>query len=262
MATAAPDRLFELEAGPHCRQCKVTEECGAARTESACRLNWDEPGHGGENVLHPDRPDVDEYLAKMHGLDLRAYKAREVKVPELPSYVAQIRWDTALVGQLKGPIYGLRPKAVVRKDGIRSAEEVRKFFKLDADQQLILILFDEDDLLERLYEPTVAKELAEAGYDLIVSASYSIWAPRPRLHTLYNLTRSIALCVTLQQLGAPAVPRIDFVIDHDVKRAVRWLDNNPSIHLVGIDAQTSTERGNGSWNDLLGHLEQFDLGTG
>jgi hypothetical protein len=240
----------------------VGKQCGAAETEHACQLNWDQPGRGGEHVLHPDRPDVEEYLARMHGFDLRFYKARDVKVPELPGYVPQIRWRRSLAGHLKGPVYSLRPKAILDKGRIRTADEVRAYFELNATQQLVLILFDDDPLLEHFYDPIVAKQLAEAGYDLIVSASYSIWWPRPRMHQLYNLTRSIALCVTLQELGAPAIPRLDFVVDHDIERASKWINDNPSIALVGIDAQTSTEFGNRSWNQLLANLEQFDLRTG
>lgn len=121
------------------------------------------------------------------------------------------------------------------------------------------MLFDKDPLLERIYnDPRLVKELAHAGYDLITAASFSIWEPRPRLHQLHNLMRSLELFVALQQEGAIAVPRLDWVIPHDVHRSISWLTENPSIEMVSIDAMTSRSSG---WPQLLQGLEQLDSGT-
>lgn len=211
--------------------------------------------------MHPDRFDVVEHIASVHGFRLQAYRARPVKTPELPGYLPQFRWREALAGHLNGPIYAVRPRAILRAGYIKTAAEVREFLGLRPGQLLVLILFDEDELLERFYDPAVAKELAVAGYDVIVSASYSVWWPRPRMHQLYNMSRSLALCIALQQLGAPAVPRVDWVFYRDVERWCKWINENPCVETVAVDAQTS--RGSGdSWEQLLTGLEQFDKGTG
>jgi hypothetical protein len=254
------DRLFPLGLGPHCGTCPVIGECGAEETEHACPPDWARPGWGGEEVLHPARLDLLDHVNAFKGLRLRAFKARPVKVPELPGYIPQCRWKQDLVGRLAGPVYALRPKAIFRKAGIKSAEEVRSHFRLQTTQQLVLLLFDHDPLLERLYEPGAMAELASAGYDLVISASYSIWSPRPRIHQLYNLVRSLALCVALQEHDVPAVPRVDWTIDRDVINWASWLDENPSVKLVALDAQTSKDER--SWQQLVAGLNLLDRETG
>lgn len=254
------DRLFPLGLGPHCEGCPVLSECGAQETEHACPEDWASPGWGGEHVLHPSRLDVLDYVEAYRGLRLKAYKAKAVRVPELPGYLPQCRWKSDLVGRLEGPMYALRPKAILRKDGIKTAEEVRHHFQLQSTQQLVLILFDHDPYLERFSNRQAVSELASAGYDLIVSASFSVWSPRPRLHQLLNMVRSLALCVALQERGVPAVPRVDWIIEHDVKNWSEWLNENRCVQLVAIDAQTSKQAR--SWAQVVGGLNLLDRETG
>ncbi len=262
MSALSQERLFELDPGPHCGTCSVAEECGAATTEFACPLYWSTPGYGGQNTLHPDRPDAAEHIASLHGFKLKAYKARPVRIPELPGYLPQFRWSEALAGHLSGPVYAVRPQAILRRGRVRTAAEIREYLGLGPEQLLVLLLFDEDELLENFYDPRVAAQLAGAGYDLVVSASYSIWWPRPRMHQLYNMTRSLALCIALQRWGVPAIPRIDWVLAHDVTRWAAWANENPCVELVAIDAQTSKGRSSSSWNQLLAGLQDFDRQTG
>jgi len=253
-------RLFPLGLGPHCGTCPIIGECGAEETEHACPTDWGEPGWGGEEVLHPARLDALDHIRALRGFHLKAFRAKPVKVPELPGYIPQCRWKQDLVGRLKGPIYGLRPKAILRKGGIKSAEEVRNHFGLQPTQQLVLILFDHDPYLERLFDMRAMRELAAAGYDLVISASYSVWSPRPRMHQLYNLVRSLALCVALQEHDVPAVPRVDWTIDRDILKWSAWLDENRSVKLVAIDAQTSKH--GPSWRQLVAGLNLLDHQTG
>lgn len=253
------DRLFGLGLGPYCADCPVLSECGAELTEYACAGAWGDPGQGGEAVLHPDRPDVFEHVRSLRGFRLDAFKAKAVSLPVLPNYLAQIPFRSALCGHLEDEFYALRPQAIIGRR-VKTAEEVRAFLELSPNQHLVALLFDKDELIERPYQdPRLLAQLANAGYDLIVSPSYSIWEPRARLHQLYNLTRSLAVCIALQQLGAPAIPRLDWVIDHDVKRWARWLDANPSVELVAIDAMTSRSNG---WEQLLSGLVLLEKLTG
>jgi hypothetical protein len=124
---------------------------------------------------------------------------------------------------------------------------------------LAVLLFDEDDIIERLYEdPRQVTALANAGYDLIVSASFSIWNPRPRLHNLRNLWRSIDLCIALQQQGAPAIPRLDWQLGHDVERWSEWIYMHPNIETIAVDAMTCETNG---WDEVLEGLDLLDQQT-
>jgi hypothetical protein len=191
--------------------------------------------------------------------DLKSFKARDVQIPDLPSYLPQIRFKRALKGHLLDEIYGIRAKGVVNRRHIRSAAEIRRELGLSPTQLLVVLLFDEDKIIERLYEdPRRVKALATAGYDLIVSASFSVWNPRPRLHTLRNLWRSIDLCVALQEMGAPAIPRLDWQIEHDVERWIEWLEMSLNVNMVALDAMTCETNG---WDEILEGLALLDQRT-
>lgn len=235
-------------------------ECGAEETEYACPSDWAAAGWGGEHVLHPALLDRLDYIEPLAGFRLSAFKAEPVEIPELPGYIPQCRWKNDVRGRLDGPIYALRPKAVLRKDGIKSADEVRRHFGLRSNQLLALLLFDHDQLLERFFDSQAIAELAAAKYDLAISASFSVWSPRPRMHQLYNLVRSLALCVALQQRGVHAVPRVDWMIDRDITKWVDWLEENPSVRLIALDAQTSKQ--GSSWDQLVAGLNLLDHQTG
>jgi hypothetical protein len=137
---------------------------------------------------------------------------------------------------------------------------VRRELDLREDQKLVALLFDHDEVIELLYRfPGKVIELAKAGFDLVVSASYSIWEPRPRLHNLRNMVRSLDLCIALQKGGAAAIPRFDWQIEHDVRRWVEWLNSNPSVETAAIDAMTCATNG---WSDVLEGLEMLDRLSG
>jgi Domain of unknown function (DUF4417) len=195
----------------------------------------------------------------MEALDffrLDSFKAKQVHVPELPLYLPQIRYRTALRGHLRERIYAIRAKEIIRKTHVKTGQEVREALDLSDDQLLVALLFDDDDVLELLYQfPAKVVELSRAGFDLIVSASFSVWSPRPRLHNLRNLIRSLDLCVALQARGAPAIPRLDWQLLHDVRRWVQWLDQNASVKTVAIDAMTCATNG---WDDVMEGLALLD----
>lgn len=251
-------RLFELGPGPYCDGCLARDECGAANTEFACTGEWPDPRWGGEHVLHPLHPEAKSHIEKLHGYRLSQFRAQVRPVPILPAYLPQIPFRTALKGYLNQDWYGLRAKGVFRRGGIKSADEIRMRLGLSEVQKIAVLLFDKDPLLERIYnDPRLVKELALAGYDLITAASFSIWEPRPRLHQLHNLIRSLELFVALQQEGANAVPRLDWVIPHDVRRSVDWLIENPSIEMISIDAMTSRSSG---WPQIASRPRRIRFG--
>jgi hypothetical protein len=190
---------------------------------------------------------------------LEKFRTLDLPIPALPPYLPQIRFRTALRGHLVEGIYGIRAKGVVGKRRVKSAAEVRQELGLSATQLLVVLLFDEDEVIERLYDdPHRVRALAAAGYDMVVSASFSVWNPRPRLHTLRNLWRSIDLCIALQEMGVPAIPRLDWQTEYDVERWIEWIEMNPNIRMVGVDAMTCATNG---WNEILEGMALLDEST-
>jgi len=141
------------------------------------------------------------------------------------------------------------------------AAEFRETVGLSADQQLVLLLFDRDPILERLWEQStrLLPEIAEAEYDAVVAPSYSIWLPRPRTEFLYNVKRSIVIFRALQQMKVPVIPRMAWVIEHDVRRFAEWAAD-PALEIVSLDLMTF--RSDSDWRRQLDGLALFDRLTG
>lgn len=253
------ERLFDPGPGIYCRDCPWQEPCGAANTEIACAPNRDRGAVGGLEVIHPARPDVRRYLDTVAGPDFLTEVARPIAVPPLPRYLPQLHNRTALRGFLSEPTYAVRGGVVVgtRRQPL-TASRLRGLVGLRPEQRLVLLLFDDDRLLERVWDelPLLAPALAVAGYDLIVAPSYSCWFGRARTEHMYNLKRSLRVLTALQGLGAPAIPRIGWVTVHDVERAAEWIDANPGVKAVGVDL--ATFRTDAGWAAQVEGLDLLD----
>ncbi len=137
---------------------------------------------------------------------------------------------------------------------------MRRLLGLRPDQRLILLLFDKDKILERLFDPAVVLSIAEAGYDAVVSPSYSAWSPRPRTETMFNAKRSLVYLAALQAAGVHGVPRVVWEVEQDVRRYASWVEANRCIEIVALDLQTY--RVNRDFAHQLDGLARFDSLTG
>ncbi len=105
------------------------------------------------------------------------------------------------------------------------------------DQRLIVLLFDDDELLESMWTrgATLIRELVDAGFDALITPSFSTYTPRPRTDFLINAKRSLLYFKALQIAGANAIPRIAWTISHDARRIADWTRANPSVEMVALD---------------------------
>jgi Domain of unknown function (DUF4417) len=187
--------------------------------------------------------------------------ARPTPRLELPPYTAQIRYRTSLRGHLEEPVYFIRATEVIKSEGVTSAAEIRRALGLRRNQQLIVLLFDKDELIESMWTrgATLVRELVDAGYDAVVSPSFSTYTPRPRTDFLINAKRSLIYFEALQIAGAYAIPRVAWIISHDARRMALWARGNPSVETVAIDL--STYRSPADWRKEVEGLEIFDSMT-
>jgi hypothetical protein len=153
-------------------------------------------------------------------------------------------------------MYGIRAGEVIKSQRVVSAAEVREMVGLSDSQEIILLLFDDDPILERLFDPRLLLELSKAGYNLIVSPSFSAWEPRPRMEIMYNAKRSLVIYQTLQELGVPALPRVVWSTNQDAERWAEWLNKNPYAADIAIDSMTY--RGKDGWRRLIEGLQLVD----
>jgi hypothetical protein len=188
--------------------------------------------------------------------------AQPAKVPALPPFVPQFRYHRPSGARLSDAVYGMRPSEVLRRDGLYSSDRIRTDLGLEPPQRLMLLLFDKDEILERVWADAarVLDWLATAQFDLVVAPSYSKWTPRPRTEFLVAAKRSLATFQALQDVGVPAIPRLMWELDHDVQRAAVWLHDNPVVETVGLDLQTY--RREKEWRDQLDGLALLDRLTG
>jgi hypothetical protein len=120
----------------------------------------------------------------------------------------------------------------------------------------VLVLFDSDAALERIWNARAFLEIAHAGYDAVVAPSYSAWTPRPRPEMLVSARRSLVYYGMLLDAGVNAIPRLVWEIEHDVERAARWVEANPTVTVAALDMQTY--RAGSAWEHQLEGLARFD----
>lgn len=246
---------------PLCSTCPYREPCGAELTDHACPEFWTPDRPGGEAVSHPLKLETAHEIRELAGIEFDDVVAQPSRSFSLPPYIPQARNRRSFRGYLTEPIYALRANDVVKAKHVIIANEMRDRLGLDADQQLILLLFDNDELLENMWgrHAQLVWQLAHAGYDLIVPPSFSTYTPRPRTEFLINARRSMIYYAALQLAGAPTIPRLAWQISHDARRFARWALANPSVHLVAID--WGTYRVDRDITEQLEGLATFDTAT-
>jgi Domain of unknown function (DUF4417) len=252
-------RLFEPGLGVLCAGCPWLEPCGAAQSEDACRPLWGSAETGGEYVLHPSLPWTRDYLDGVQGPDFSTVHAQPTQLPKLPGYLPQLRVRSSLGGYVNEPICAVRAKEVIgRRQNVLSAAAFRAKVGLSPRQKLVLLLFDRDEILERIWSEgaTIVPEIAQAAYDVVVGPSYSTWSPRPRTEFMYNAKRSLVVFAALQMTGAIAVPRVAWTIEADVHRFAQWAEDNPAVEVVALD--WSTYRAPADWRTQLEGFRLFD----
>ncbi len=199
------------------------------------------------------------YMRSVRGPDFGNVRALSISVPRIPRYLPQVRIRRGLRGSLPEAIYGIRAAEVIgRRKRLLPAEAVRRELGLNPHQKLALIMFDNDEVLERVWDEAdvLLPDLANARYDLVVSPSYSIYHPRPRMEHLYNFKRALEIFARCQQLLIPAIPRGAWFIDFDVHRLAEWLSNNRAVRWLAVDLQTI--RPADEWDEAIRRLGLLD----
>lgn len=252
-----PLSLFPL--GSLCEECPFLDVCGADRTDRACREQQRAEDPGGIHALHPRSPGLSLRVSHVGGLAFDEVEAKPVAPLQLPAYIPQLRLDCGRLGHLDAGWYAVRPNAVLRRGRILPASEVRRKLGLRDGQKLMLLLFDRDKILERLFDPAMILSIAEARYDAVVSPSYSAWSPRPRTETLFNAKRSLVYFAAMQLVDVPSVARVVWEVERDVQRYATWAERNPAVRLVAIDLQTY--RSNRDFGHQMDGLLRFDALT-
>jgi hypothetical protein len=213
---------------------------------------------GGDAVSHPLKPGTMEELRDLGGPEFDDIVARPTPRLVLPPYTAQIRHRTSLRGHLDEPVYFIRATEVIKSTRVTTAAALRRALSLKPEQRLIILLFDDDELIERMWTrgASLIRELVDAGYDGVISPSFSTYTPRPHTDFMINMKRSLIYFEALQIAGAYAIPRVAWIVSHDARRVAVWAQENPMVEMVAIDL--STYRPPADWRKQVEGLEIFD----
>jgi hypothetical protein len=213
---------------------------------------------GGDAVSHPRKPGTMEELRDLGGPEFDDVVARPTPRLALPAYTAQLRHRTSLRGHLDEPVYFIRATEVIKSSRVTTATALRRALLLKPEQRLIVLLFDDDQLIERIWTrgASLIRELVDAGYDGVISPSFSTYTPRPHTDFMINMKRSLIYFEALQIAGAYAIPRVAWIVSHDARRVAVWAQENPMVEMVAIDL--STYRSPADWRKQVEGLEIFD----
>lgn len=243
-----------------CPSCPLLEGCPAAMTDHACVEL--EKVTGGPAVSHPDKSGSLEELAALGGPGYEDIVPLPVPRLQARPYIPQPRAERAFRGYLPEDFYILRARDVLRRDGILNAAEMRELLGLEPKVRLVLILFDEDEILERIWGQgmRLVEQLAEAGYEAIVAPSFSTYTPRPHTEFMINSKRSLLYFRLLQAAGAHAIPRLAWIVSGNARDLGKWARAHSAVETFALDL--STYRGPEDWRNQLEGLQIFDTITG
>lgn len=227
-------------------------------TDHACPEGFSENMPGGPAVSHPHKSGTLVELRELGGPGFDDIAALPVPRISLPIYTPQPRHRRSLQGFLTESVYILRAADVVKKRRVIGADELRQSLGLRADQRLVLLLFDRDELLEEMWERglDLVRQLATAGYEAIVAPSFSTYTPRPHTEFMINAKRSMIYFRLLQDAGALAIPRAAWIVSGNARQFADWAQRNPSVEMFALDL--ATYRCASDWKDQLEGLEIFD----
>lgn len=124
--------------------------------------------------------------------------------------------------------------------------------KLDpSTQAAVLVGYGPDRIIERLWSRRhtdgLIDQIAAAGWDLVCTPDWSVYANQPRAEQLYNMRRSLLFAQELSDAGVNAVPAIYSYRFEDLERWCDWIaDTAPTA----VFLPRHTIKGNDEWRTL------------
>lgn len=215
------------------------------------------------NVLHPDRRDLDHYLAEVRAPGFGDVEARtDIALPGFPLTIPRVYPLVSLRGHLDGPFYAIGvDKAIIERRFVLPADELRETLDIWGNQKLALMLYGKDPHMEELWRRRheLVPAIAEAGYDFVAPPSFSARSNHPPPEYLYNLKRSLIYYELLQEHGVPTAPRLAWLTEHDVDRAAAWWNAQPGLGVITLDLAIKHAP---EWSRQIALLQRFDRLTG
>jgi hypothetical protein len=202
------------------------------------------------------RRDADAWLADVGGtLDLFGLSWPRVPLPRMP----------ALIPVLGGPVrplpawpaWGIRWSQVLADGGGTVSRRFRAgrpqtAIGAPADTAVAAVLTGPDPAIERFwtlqFTAGLHRQLAAAGFDLVIGPNYSVYGDQPRFEHRLNIKRSILAAARLREAGAPAVPSLYVWRQDDADAVAAWARD---VHLDAAAVNWQTFRTPAAWEAAL-----------
>lgn len=106
--------------------------------------------------------------------------------------------------------------------------------------RLVVSTHQGDETLEAVWANRYefVQALADAGYDLVLSPSYSTWDHLPRLEHRYQIARSLRMYEMLVDAGIPSIPNVGWYLRRDIADWATALMAEPNLWAFSVDLQT------------------------
>jgi hypothetical protein len=229
--------------GLGCEACPLLELCGGT-TEFDC--------YGG-CCGSPDRcslacPRADNWVEVVRdagGMEMRPRYAIKQQLTDLPIYVPHIHHGSSRTGFLSAKHVALTTFNVTSPDSDRrfnGPADLRRYFRLAPDAELILISIAKDNRLEHHWRNSasrnLARYLATLGIKHITAPNFSFPLDVPRPEHLVNRSRSLWEAERFTAQGLSVIPHVNAFNRRDWEAWLAFFRDHPHLSIVSQEFQT------------------------
>lgn len=202
------------------------------------------------------------FMREVNGLDLNnTPRVAPVSSQPLPAVVPLIDHRSSRESVLQESIVGLSLYDLVDFSTGRTRATSRRWlserFLIPGNTRIVLTGVEKDPKLERWWRladrPSVLKELAALGIDLITAPNFSVLSDVPRTDNLHAMKRILISWCEIMDAGIPAALHLNARTEHDYSRWTTLIKARPEIELVAFEFATGCGRG----DRLAWHVHQL-----
>jgi hypothetical protein len=117
------------------------------------------------------------------------------------------------------------------------AHPLRDVYRLGSSTRIALQFYVEDRVLEGVWSRrrSVARQLGQLGFDLVLAPNVSVWRDDPRFGQLIAQRRAFILYHEFREAGLPVIPDFGFsLFEPDGRAWAEWANSQPDLRGVSI----------------------------
>lgn len=195
----------------------------------------------GYEFLSENHPKLSIWLSSIRGIDLDDLVALPMPDFKIPKYIPSLAdGSTKLIQGNSIKLAGVSLQKIYSLYSSNSSRSVRKFLGVPDETDLILFNYAEDKIIEDIWADRARffDWIYKSKFKVVTGINYSIWFNQPHAERLINLKRNLITFIEMQKIGIPAIPHLYWNGYKDLDRIAKWLNENPNVKIVAVNAQT------------------------